>query len=162
MNQPAAGSPAYLAGLVLAGRRVVVVGGGAVAARRVPNLVAADADVVLVAPTVDASLRQAAGRGEVTWHERGYASGDLQGAWYVLAATDDPTVNAEVATDAEVQHTFCVRADDATGGSAWTPATAHLDGATVGVLTNRDPRRAKALRDRLRVVLAGTDAGGAA
>lgn len=135
----------YLAGLVLAGRKVLVVGGGHVAQRRVPSLLAAGADVTLVSPEVTPALEGLAG--ELTLVLRDFTETDLEGAWYVVAATDDPDVNARVAAAAESRHTFCVRSDDARGGSAWTPAVGHHGSVTVGVLGNREPRRSAALRD---------------
>ena len=75
--------------------------------------------------------------------------GDIRGAWYVLAQTNSPKVNARVAAEAEASRTFCVRADDATGGTAWTPTTMNADGVTVGVLGSRDPVRSRGVRDAL-------------
>ena len=49
----------------------------------------------------------------ITVLTRAYADGDLDGAWYVLACTDDPQVNAAVVAEAERSRIFCVRADDA-------------------------------------------------
>ena len=92
-------------------------------------------------------------RGVLQWAERTYRPGDLVGAWYVLAATDVPEVNARAASEAEQQQTFCVRADDAREATAWTPATAEVDGVLVGVLAGRHPRRAAAVRDLLVDVL---------
>ena len=85
------GTPPYPAGLRLGGRRVVVVGGGAVAQRRVPALLAADAVVTLISPEVTPSIEGLAAGGEVELLRRHYADGDLDGAWYVLALTDDPS-----------------------------------------------------------------------
>ena len=108
--------PPYPSGLRLAGRRVLVVGGGHVAQRRVPRLLAAGADVVVVSPVCTPAVEGLAGAGEITWVERGYRAGDVDEAWYVVAATDDPDVNAQVSAEAEAQRIFCVRADDATPG----------------------------------------------
>jgi sirohydrochlorin cobaltochelatase len=149
-RQPAgSGSPAYLAGLLLQGRAVVVVGGGRVAARRVPTLVAAGALVTLIAPRVHASLAALDAAGAIRWEQRVYAPNDLDGAWYVLALTDSADANAAVAADAEARHTFCVRADRASGGSAWTPATGDAAGVTVAAIADHDPLRARRIRDRL-------------
>src|SRR5207247_2229141 len=84
----------YLLGLRLEGRRVVVVGGGAVASRRVPALLDAGADVLLVSPKVAASLEDLAAAGRIRWEPRGYRPGDCDGAWLVCACTDDPAVHA--------------------------------------------------------------------
>lgn len=137
--------PPYLSGLILAGRRVVVVGGGHVAQRRVAGLIAAGADVVVVSPQVTPAIEGM--DEEITWVAREFAATDLDGAWYVVAATDDASVNASVAAAAEARRIFCVRADDALGGSAWTPAAGRHEGLTVGVLGNREPRRSAAVRD---------------
>ena len=144
-----AGAPVYLTGLLLAGRKVVAVGGGHVHERRVPKLLAAGADVVVVAPQLHPELAALAASGQITWHERRFTDDDLDGSWYVLAATDDPEVNAQVVAAAEARHTFCVRADRGEAGSAWTPATAVVSGATIAVQATHDPMRARALRDRL-------------
>ena len=139
----------YLVGLGLTGRRVVVVGGGTVAQRRLPALLAAGADVEVVAPEVTPAVEGMATAKELRWTARPYRAGDLDGAWYVLAATDDGEVNAAVAAAAEGARVFCVRADDAPGGSAVTPAVGEHDGLTVGVLSGGRPRRSAAVRTAL-------------
>ncbi|MCF2527498.1 uroporphyrinogen-III C-methyltransferase [Yinghuangia soli] len=141
--------PAYPAGLRLAGRKVVMVGAGTVARRRLAGLVDAKADVLVVAPAATPSVEAMADDGELTWARRGYEPADLDGAWYVIAATDDPAVNAAVEADAEARRIFCVRSDDASQASAWTPASGRHDGLQVAVLAGGDPRRAAAIRDRI-------------
>lgn len=149
LDAPGAGAPAYLSGLRLGGRRVVVVGGGAVSTRRVPRLLDSGADVTLISPEATPALEALVAQGRLAWERRRYADGDVAGAWYALAQTDDPRVNALVAAEAEAGRTFCVRADDATGGSAWTATTMNADGVTVGVLGSRDPVRSRGVRDAL-------------
>ena len=145
-------APPYPVGLRLAGRRVVVVGGGHVAQRRVPALVASGADVVVVSPVVTPALEGMAG--EVDLVLRRFEDSDLDGAWYVVAATDDPGVNAAVLAGAERRRTFCVRADDASEASAWTAASGRHGRMTVAVLGNREPRQSAALRDDILEALA--------
>lgn len=139
----------YLVGLDLTGRRVVVVGAGTVAQRRLPRLVAAGADVLIIAPEATPAVEAMAAAGEVRWEARSYLDGDLADAWYALAATSVPAVNAEVAAEATRRRIFCVRADDATGGTAATAATAVHDGLLVGVLAGRRPRRSARVRDAI-------------
>jgi uroporphyrin-III C-methyltransferase/precorrin-2 dehydrogenase/sirohydrochlorin ferrochelatase len=145
--------PTYPVGLRLAGRKVLVVGGGNVAQRRVPTLIAAGADVHLVSPEVTPAIEGQVGSGEVRWLERGFEDQDLDGAWYVMAATDDPMVNARVSELAEQQRIFCVRADDADAATAFTPAVGRHAGDTVAVMgssaADRDPRRHASLRDEI-------------
>ncbi|GAA1222752.1 uroporphyrinogen-III C-methyltransferase [Kitasatospora nipponensis] len=139
------GRTPYPVGLLLAGRRVVVVGGGQVAQRRLPALIAAGADVQLISPATTPAVQAMADAGELTWHRRGYTDGDLAQSWYVLVATDSPAVNEAVSAEAERLRVFCSRSDDAAAATAWTPATGHDDGTTVAVLTG-DPRHSAALR----------------
>ena len=141
--------PTYPSGLRLAARRVVVVGGGHVAQRRVPQLIAAGADVHVVSPAVTPAIEGLVGSGEVTWHERGFVETDLDDTWYCIAATDDPAVNEQVSASAETRRVFCVRSDDGTRATAWTPATGRHDGVTVAVLCNREPQRSARIRDEI-------------
>lgn len=143
--------PPYPVGLRLRGRRVVVVGGGHVAQRRVPQLIAAGAEVVLVSPEVTPALEGMTA--ELTWHQRGFEAADLDGAWYALALTDRPDVNHAVVEAADERRIFCVRADDAREASAWTPAVGRHAGVTVAVLGNREPRRSSSVRDEIMAAL---------
>jgi uroporphyrin-III C-methyltransferase / precorrin-2 dehydrogenase / sirohydrochlorin ferrochelatase len=145
----------YLLGLRLTGRRVVVVGGGSVASRRIPALLDAGAEVHLVSPKVTASLEDLAGAGRIRWTARGHVPGDCAGAWLVCAYTDKPAVNAAVAAEAEEQRTWYVRADDAGASAAWTPAAGQADDVRVGVVSG-DPRHSAAIRD---AILAGLRSG---
>ncbi len=149
MSDHSGSYPPYPSGLRLAGRRVVVVGGGHVAQRRIPGLLIAGARVVLVAPEASPAVEAMAESGEVEWRRRGFAPADLDGAWYVVAATADEAVNTEVGDEAEARQIFCVRSDDAPRASAWTPAVGRHDDLTVAVLANRQPRRSAAVRDEL-------------
>ncbi|MBB1254307.1 uroporphyrinogen-III C-methyltransferase [Streptomyces sp. OF3] len=139
--------PAYPVGLRLAGRRVVVLGGGTVAQRRLPSLIAAGAVVELISPEVTATIEAMADTGEISWARRGYRPGDLADAWYALIATSDPAANEVASAEAERSRVWAVRSDDATAATAWTPATGHSEGVTVAVLTGQDPRRSAAVRD---------------
>jgi uroporphyrin-III C-methyltransferase/precorrin-2 dehydrogenase/sirohydrochlorin ferrochelatase len=142
-------TPLYPTGLRLQGRRVVVVGGGHVAQRRVPALIAAGARVVVVSPTVTPAIEGLVGGGEVTWDEREFVPSDLDDTWYAVAATDDDAVNAAVGDAAEERRVFCVRSDDAASATAWTPAVGRSDGVVVAVHGGGDPRRSAAVRDQV-------------
>jgi uroporphyrin-III C-methyltransferase/precorrin-2 dehydrogenase/sirohydrochlorin ferrochelatase len=141
--------PPYPSGLRLAGRPVVVVGGGHVAQRRIPGLLAAGADVTVVSPHVTPAIEGLVGGGEVRWEQRPFESRDLDEAWYVIAATQRPEVNEAVSAAAEERRVFCVRSDDAPKATAWTPAVGRHGGVTVAVVSNREPRRSAAIRDEI-------------
>lgn len=143
--------PPYPSGLRLAGRRVVVVGGGHVAQRRIPALIATGAVVTVVSPEVTPSIE---GMGaEITILLRRFEVSDLDDTWYAIAATDDSGVNAAVAAAAEQRRVFCVRSDDAREATAWTPAVGRHAGVTVAVLGNREPRKSAAVRDEIMAAL---------
>jgi uroporphyrin-III C-methyltransferase len=137
----------YPVGLRLLHRSVVVVGGGQVAHRRVAGLLEAGARVTVVSPEVTPALEALVEPGRLTWVRHAYAPGDLDGAWYAVAATDDPVVNAAVAEEAEQARIFCARADDRSASSAWTPAVGRHGELVVGVHGGGDPQRAVGVRD---------------
>ncbi|MGI5147989.1 uroporphyrinogen-III C-methyltransferase [Plantactinospora sp. CA-294935] len=140
----------YPLALRLAGRRVLVVGGGAVATRRVPALLDAEARVVVVAPELTPALRAHVDAGRLEWVAREFAPGDLDGAWLVQVAVDDPAAAEAVSAAALDRQIFCVRADDRDAATAWTPAVTRYGPLTVAVLGGGDPRRAVAVRDAIR------------
>ncbi|GAA2194591.1 uroporphyrinogen-III C-methyltransferase [Micromonospora lupini] len=144
----------YPLGLRLDGRRVVVVGGGAVATRRVPALLDAGADVLLVAPELTPALQARVDAGRLHWVPRRFVPEDLDGAWLVQVAIDDQMAAAAVSAVAAERRIFCVRADDRTAATAWTPAVTRHGPVTVAVLGGGDPRRAMTVRDAIRDLLA--------
>lgn len=141
---------AYLVGLRLAGKRVVVVGGGTVAQRRLPLLVASGADVHVITKAATPAVEAIDG---ITLTLREFRDGDLEDAWYVIAATDDPDVNAAIVAEAEGRRIFCVRADVAIEGTAVTPATFEYEGLAVGVLAGGEHRRSAGIRTAIREAL---------
>jgi uroporphyrin-III C-methyltransferase/precorrin-2 dehydrogenase/sirohydrochlorin ferrochelatase len=134
------------------GRDVLVVGGGRVANRRVQALVDAGAAVRVVAPDVMPEIVASGAQVEL----REFRPDDVVDAWLVFACASDPSVNAVAAATAAARRVFCVRADDATGGTARTPAVVRRDGLIVAVNGGDDPLRAAALRDAISLAL---DAG---
>jgi len=141
---------AYLVGLRLTGKKVVVVGGGTVAQRRLPLLVANGADVHVITRSATPAVEGFSG---ITLTLREFRDGDLDGAWYVIAATDDPDVNAAVVAEAERRRIFCVRADVARDGTAVTPASFEYEGLSVGVLAGGEHRRSAAIRSAIHEAL---------
>ncbi len=138
----------------LAGRKVLVVGGGAVATRRAAALADAGADVVVVAPEQHPDL---AADPRITCLGRCYRSSDIDGAWLVHTATGDPAVEARVAADADAARVWCIRADAAAVSRAWTPATARAGDVTVAVTAGADPRRSRAVCRAIAVQLENGD-----
>jgi uroporphyrin-III C-methyltransferase len=134
--------------LTVEGRRCLVVGGGKIAARKVDGLVAAGADVTVIAPSVDPSISAL----PVTVEQRSYRPGDASAGFrLVITATDDPDVNAQVYADAEAAGIWVNSADDPEHCSFTLPAI-HRDGdVTVAIGTGgQSPAFAAWLRDRVR------------
>jgi uroporphyrin-III C-methyltransferase/precorrin-2 dehydrogenase/sirohydrochlorin ferrochelatase len=141
---------AYLVGLRLSGKKVVVVGGGTVAQRRLPLLIAHGADVHVITRSATPAVEAMDG---ITLTLREFRDGDLDDAWYAIAATDDPAVNAAVVAEADRRQIFCVRADVARDGTAVTPASFEYEGLSVGVLAAGDHRRSAAIRSAIHEAL---------
>jgi uroporphyrin-III C-methyltransferase/precorrin-2 dehydrogenase/sirohydrochlorin ferrochelatase len=135
--------------LRLAGRRVVVVGGGGVAAGKLPALLATGASITVVAPEVHEEIARA----PVTLHRRGFAPSDLDGAWFVLAAAT-AEVNRQVREAAEERRLFVNAVDDPTSASAYTGGVLRRGGVTIAVSTEgRAPALAGLLREGLEALL---------
>lgn len=131
--------------LEVADRPVVVVGGGAVAARKVASLLSAGArDIAVVAPSFAAHLPAAARR-----IAEPYRPEHLDGAWLVWAATDDPQVNDAVTRDARARGALVGRIDGRDGADFTSPAVWRGPDACVAVTLGGSPSLSAALRDRL-------------
>jgi uroporphyrin-III C-methyltransferase/precorrin-2 dehydrogenase/sirohydrochlorin ferrochelatase len=81
------------------------------------------------------------------WSCRSVDASDCDDVWFVLALTDQPEANEMLASAAESRRIFCVRADAADGGTAWTPATGRTGDLRVGVVSPAGPRAAARARD---------------
>jgi len=140
-------SPLYPVGLVVEGRRCLVVGGGRIAARKVAALRACGAQVEVVAPKISDEIVALAG---VTCRRRGYEPGDLLGVRLVITATGDPATDRRVFDDAEAAGIWVNSADDPDHCSFTLPATLRRGPLLVTVATGgHSPALATWLRDRI-------------
>ena len=138
--------PAYPVNLLVAGRRVLVVGGGAVAAEKVRGLLAAGAVVHLVATEVRDEVRAL----DLTWEERPYLRGEVAGYRLAVACTDDPAANQAVFDDGEAAGVWVNAADDPARCSYTLPARLDRGRLLVTVSTaGHSPALASWLRDQL-------------
>jgi|CXWK01.1.fsa_nt_gi siroheme synthase-like protein len=137
----------YAVVLRLRGRRVVVVGGGTIALRKVRGLLDAGAAVTVVAPLILDELRDL---DSVALKERPYRSSDCDNAWLVVVATDDPAIQRTVTRDAGRRRIFVNSVDEPDLCSFILPAIARHGPVIVAVSTQgRSPSLAARLRDRL-------------
>jgi siroheme synthase-like protein len=135
--------------LMLSGRRVLLVGGGPVAASKLRTLLAAGADVRLVSPEVRPEIERAG----VAIERRGFEPSDLEGVWLVVAAAP-PDVNRQVAEAAETRRIFVNAVDDPANATAFLSGVVRRDGVTLAISTSgQAPGLTALLREALDEVL---------
>ena len=138
----------------LNGRTVLVVGGGDVAARKVEGLLETGAEVRVVAPRLNDTLRGLARHGRIRHVEDVFRPATLDDAWLVIAATTDDTVNAEVARHAEKRRIFANVVDSAELSRFHVPARLRRGPLTLAVSSGgKAPALARRLRARLEIAL---------
>ncbi|RPI77586.1 MAG: bifunctional precorrin-2 dehydrogenase/sirohydrochlorin ferrochelatase [Chloroflexi bacterium] len=141
----------YPIGLIgLENRRVVVIGGGSVAARKVSGLLDAGARVEVISPYICEKIRTLAGSGSVLMIERAYQPGDLTGAFLAIAATDDPAANHAVWEEANIANCQINVVDDPKHSTFILPAVIRRGDVTISISTGgASPALARRLREKL-------------
>jgi uroporphyrin-III C-methyltransferase/precorrin-2 dehydrogenase/sirohydrochlorin ferrochelatase len=143
--------------LDLAGKPVLLVGGGEVAARKYALLKDAGAKITAVAPVLGAELARELAAGAFTHQARGFTAADVDGAWLVVAATDDRTVNAAAAAAANTARIPCNVVDDRELSSFIMPAIIDRSPVQIAVSTGgASPVLARLIRERLETLLDGS------
>jgi siroheme synthase-like protein len=136
----------YMACLDLEGRSCLVVGGGTVALEKVNGLLETDARVTVVAPQIDVELRSL----PVELVERPYRTADLDGRFFVVAATANADVNRRVSLDAEARSLLCNVVDTPDLCSVILPAVHRQGPIAVAVSTGgASPALAQRIRDEI-------------
>jgi siroheme synthase-like protein len=151
-GEPAArrGLGGYPANLLVAGRRCVVVGAGRIAARKIEALLDAGADVHVVAPELGAEVQGWSEAGRLTVAPRPFEPGDLDDAWLVTAAVDDPAVSRAVFEAAEARRVWCNAADDPASCSFTLMSVVRQGDLVVTIGTGgRSPALAAYLKDHV-------------
>lgn len=146
--------PAFLD---LRGRSCLVVGAGAVAARKIRLLLAAGAEPIVVAPEAGAEMRRQIAAHGLPHLARRFGVGDVAGRWLVVCAVGDPAVRAEVSAAAEAAGVFCNAVDDAGSGSFITPAIVDRGAVVVAVSSGgAAPVLARRVREQIEALLPST------
>lgn len=136
--------------LELAGRPCVVVGGGAVAERKVAALAAAGARVTVVSPTLTPALAERAQAGQIGWVSRAYRPGDLAGAQLAVVAADDPETSAAVAGEGRQRGVWVNAADEPDRCDFILPSILRRGPLTVAVATGGAcPALSRVVREEL-------------
>ncbi len=138
---------AYPINLLLAGRRCVVIGGGAVAERKVDSLLEAGAAVRVVAPEVTPHLASLAEAGRIEWHRAEATEADLADAFLVILATDDAGLNARLAAAADAAGKLVNAVDQPEACNFYVPASIRRGPLLLTIATGgASPALAKRLR----------------
>ena len=143
------GATMYPVFLRLAGRPVLLVGGGAVAATKLEGLLAAGAQVTVVAPDIRPELARAG----VALRQRPFEAADVDGMWWVVAAAP-PAVNRQVQAAAEARQVFVNAVDDPAHATAYLGGVVKREGVAVAISTGgRAPALAGLLREAIEALL---------
>jgi siroheme synthase-like protein len=146
----------------MTGRRVLIVGGGHVAEEKVTGLLRAEmaGRLTLVAPDLSPSLRELVDDGKVAWVEREYCDGDMEGFDFVMVATDDGIVNAEIAAEGKRRRIWVNAADDPRNCDFILPAVVRQGDIVLAASTGgASPALARRLREELTDYLSEDFAG---
>ena len=140
--------------LDLTGRRCLLVGGGSVAEGKVRGLLAAQADVTVVAPVLTPALQALVAAGEIRHREGEYPASDLESADLCFVATDDGAINARVAADAREHGVWVNAADDPANCDFILPAVVRSGSVVLAASTGGgSPALARRLREDLTAFL---------
>jgi len=140
----------YTIALVLQGRRCVVIGGGQVAQRKILSLLESEAEVLVVSEQLTTTIREWVDQQRVQWLARRFQSGDLNGAFLAIAATNDRTVNEAVAKEAARERVLINVVDDPELCDFYVPAVLKRGDLQIAVSSGgKSPVLSKHVRERL-------------
>jgi precorrin-2 dehydrogenase/sirohydrochlorin ferrochelatase len=140
--------------LNLKNKLCIVIGGGKVAERKVENLLTSQAKVKVISPEVTLKLKKLAEEGKIEWERRVYKKGDLDSAWLVVAATDNPEIQKEIFKEAEEKRIFCNVVDVPELCSFIVPSTIRRGLLTIAISTSGvSPAVARRLRETLEEII---------
>jgi uroporphyrin-III C-methyltransferase / precorrin-2 dehydrogenase / sirohydrochlorin ferrochelatase len=150
--------PVYPLFLLLEGRLVVVVGAGEVAEKKIEKLIDAGAVLRIVAPSISPGVRALGHAAGSEVLARRFESADLDGAWLVIACTDDPATNAEVGDACRERRLFCMAVDDLANASCFAGAEIRREPFTIAISTGgAAPALARLVREIIELALPEAD-----
>jgi precorrin-2 dehydrogenase / sirohydrochlorin ferrochelatase len=140
----------YPVNLHIAGRPCLVVGGGAVAERKIRGLLACDATVTVISPALSPGLLELEQQKRLAWRQRPFRPGDLAGSFLVIAATDDDDTQQAVQAEADRENILLNVADVPARCNFILPSILCRGDLTISVSTGgKSPALAKQVREQL-------------
>jgi precorrin-2 dehydrogenase/sirohydrochlorin ferrochelatase len=140
--------------LKIAARPCIVIGAGHLAESKIESLQAAHAKVTVVAPDATPRIADLAAAGEIEWHPREYAAGDLTGSFLVVAATNVPTVNRAVFQESTEKNIICNAVDDPPFCDFYFPSVVRRGDLQIAISTaGASPALAQRLRKEINAQL---------
>lgn len=140
--------------LKLTGRPCVVIGAGNLAESKVESLLAANGKVTVIAPQGNARIVALADGGEIAWHQREYAQGDIAGHFLAIAATNNPAVNRAVFAEAEASGILINAVDDPPFCDFYFPSVVRRGDLQIAISTaGASPALAQRLRKEINAIL---------
>lgn len=144
--------------LRLAGKKVLVVGAGSVAERKIQDLVATHAEVHVVALATSPVVAALARESKVTLAIRAFEDADVDGAWLVIAATSDPAVQRAVCTRADRDRIPSIAIDDPPNGTAFSGSVIRRGNYTIAISSSGEvPALTRLLREVLEQAIPDAD-----
>jgi len=146
-RRPGANFMRYPLFLDLTEQKIVVVGGGPVATRKIRTLLSTSATVTTISPEATATIRQWAQTKRIRWTRRPYRAGDLRGACLVVAATNSEETNRRVCAEAKRRRLLVNCVAPPSAGNFIVPSVVRHGGITIAISTGgASPAFAKRLR----------------
>jgi precorrin-2 dehydrogenase/sirohydrochlorin ferrochelatase len=140
--------------LKLTNRPCIVIGAGHLAESKIESLQAANARITVISPAASDRIVAMADSGEITWHQREYATGDLSGHFLVVAATDVPAVNRTVFAEAEAANILINAVDDPPFCDFYFPSVVRRGDLQIAISTaGHSPALAQRLRKEINALL---------
>lgn len=135
--------------LRLEGKKVVVVGGGKVAERKVTGLLSTGSHITVISPNATDELKKLADCGRIVWHEKSFSKEDVDGAFLIFAATNDNELNQYIKMAASDQQLVTI-ADDPVGSDFHLPSHIQRGRLSIAVSTGgASPTLARKIREQL-------------
>ncbi len=141
--------------LKLTARPCIVIGAGNLAESKIESLRAANAQVTVIAPQASPRIEDLAASGELTWHQRPFASGDiLPGTFLVVTATNVPAINRAVYLEAQSKNILCNAVDDPPFCDFYFPSVVRRGDLQIAISTaGASPALAQRLRKEINAAL---------